>query len=75
MNSAWDAVKTTIGEQFIPELRNMAEVGTDALTWVNGFIKDNPAVVKGVVTFAGVMGSSIVAAKSFIVPSALTAEN
>lgn len=61
MNSAWDAVKTTIGEQFIPELRNMAEVGTDALTWVNGFIKDNPAVVKGVVTFTGAMGAAAVA--------------
>ena len=33
MNSAWDAVKTTIGEQFIPELRNMADVGTDAVTF------------------------------------------
>lgn len=61
MNSAWDAVKTTIGEQFIPELRDMAEVGTDALTWVNGFIKDNPAVVKGVVTFTGAMGAAAVA--------------
>lgn len=61
MNSAWDAVKTTIGEQFIPELRTFAKAGTDALTWVNGFIRDHPALTKGVMAFTGTLGTAAVA--------------
>lgn len=61
MNSAWDALKTTIGEQFIPELRGLAEAGTDAMTWANGFIRDHPALTKGVIAFTGVMGGAAVA--------------
>jgi len=61
MDSAMEAVKTTIGEQFNPELRRLAETGTDVLTWVNGFIQAHPAMTKGVMTFTGVMGAATVA--------------
>ncbi len=60
MDSAWDALRTTIGEQFNPELRSLAETGTDVLGWIDGFIQENPALVKGVMTFTGVMGAAAV---------------
>jgi len=61
MDSAADALKITIGEEFNPELRKLAEVGTDVLTWTNRFVQENPALVKGVMTFTGVMGGAAVA--------------
>lgn len=61
MDSAADALRTTIGEEFNPELRRMAEAGTDVLTWANDFVQAHPALVKGVMTFTGVMGSAAVA--------------
>ena len=61
MDSALEAVRTTIGEQFNPELRRLAETGTDLLGWVNSFIQAHPAMTKGVMTFTGVMGTATVA--------------
>ncbi len=57
MNSAWDALKTTIGEEFNPELQSLAEIGTDVLTWVNDFVQEHPALVKGVMAGAGAFGA------------------
>lgn len=58
MDSAWDAVKTTVGEEFLPELRGLAEAGTDMLTWVDGFIREHPALTKSVMAFTGVLGGA-----------------
>ncbi len=55
-DSALDAVKLTIGEQFTPELRGLTELGTDALTVLNKAMGENPAVTKAIMTFTGVMG-------------------
>ena len=48
MKSAWDALKTTIGEQFIPEMRSLYEIGTDVFSGIDKFVQDNPGIVKGV---------------------------
>lgn len=61
MDSAADALRLTLGEQFTPELRRLAEVGTDVLTWANDFVQEHPALVKGVMTFTGVIGGATVA--------------
>lgn len=57
MNSAWDALKTTIGEQFNPELRELAELGTDVFTGMDSFVQENPAVVKGGMVLVGTLGA------------------
>lgn len=57
MNSAWDALKTTIGEQFNPELRELAELGTDVLTAMDSFVQENPALVKGGMVLVGTLGA------------------
>ena len=56
MNSAWDAMKTTIGEEFNPELQALAEIATDVLTVGNEFMEKHPALVKAAMTFVGVVG-------------------
>ncbi len=61
MDSAFDALKTTIGEQFIPEMRGLYQIGTDVFIGLNKFVKANPALVKGVITFTGVMGGAAAA--------------
>lgn len=61
MDSAWEALKTTIGEQFNPELRSLAEIGTDAIGWVNEFIQEHPALTKGLMAAAGAVGAGVVA--------------
>ncbi len=61
MNSAWEAVQTTIGEQFNPELRDLAELGTDVLTWINTFVQEHPSLVKGITVAAGAFGAATVA--------------
>ncbi len=50
LNSATDALKTTIGESFQGELRGLAELGTNILTVINGVLSKSPALTKGVVT-------------------------
>lgn len=61
MDSAWEALKTTIGEQFNPELRSLAEIGTDVIGWVNEFIQEHPALTKGFMAAAGAVGAGVVA--------------
>lgn len=63
MNSAMEALQSTIGEQFNPELRELARTGTDVLNWANGFIQENPALVKGIM--AG--GAAFIALETAIV--------
>lgn len=57
MDSAGDALRVTIGEQFNPELRKTAEIGTDVLTWANGFVQKHPALVKGAMAAGGAFGA------------------
>lgn len=65
MKSAWDALKTTIGEQFIPEMRTLYEVGTDVFSGIDKFIQDNPGVVKGIAAAALIIGGVTVALTAY----------
>lgn len=65
MKSAWDALKTTIGEQFIPEMRTLYEVGTDVFSGIDKFVQDNPGVVKGVAAAGVVIGGVTLALTAY----------
>ncbi len=65
MKSAWDALKTTIGEQFIPEMRTLYEVGTDVFAGIDKFIQNNPGVVKGIAAAAIVIGGVTAAVTTY----------
>lgn len=55
MNSAMDALKTTVGEAFQDELKDLAKITTDILTNVNEFLQANPVVLKGILLFGGAL--------------------
>ena len=57
MNSAMEALQSTIGEQFNPELRELAQIGTEGLNWMNELIQLNPSLAKGVMVGAGAFGT------------------
>ncbi len=63
MNSAMEALQTTIGEQFNPELRVLTQLKTELLNGVNDLVKGNPVLTKGIMAGAGAfmaMGTAIV---------------
>ncbi|NCE63020.1 phage tail tape measure protein [Pseudoflavonifractor sp. 524-17] len=69
LNSAMEALQTTIGEQFNPELRGMTQLGTDILNWVNGLIQECPALTKGIMAGTGAfmaMGTAVVGVNAAI---------
>lgn len=59
MNSAADALKTTIGEAFQDELKELAKVATGLLTNVNEFLQANPVALKGILLLGGAMTSIV----------------
>lgn len=73
MNSAWDALKTTIGEQFIPEMRGLYEIGTDVFSGINEFVKANPGLVKGIAAAAVVIGTVTTAVTAYTAATKLAA--
>lgn len=68
-NSAMEALQSTIGEQFNPELRELTQLKTELLNGLNDFIIENPALAKGIMAGAGafmVMGTAIVGVNAAI---------
>lgn len=57
LNSAWEAVQTTVGEQFTPVLADLYEEGAKVLSEVNGFLQRNPSLIKGITVLVGGLGS------------------
>jgi len=55
MDSALEAVKLTLGEQFMPELRFLTQTGTGALTVLNQAMEKHPAATKAITSFASIM--------------------
>ena len=56
MNSAWEAVQTTIGEQFTPMLSKLYGAAAKVLGAINNFLQKNPALIKGLTAAIGVIG-------------------
>ena len=73
MKSAWDALKTTIGEQFIPEMRTLYEVGTDVFSGIDKFVQENPGVIKGVAAASVVIGTVTLALTGYSVAAKVAA--
>lgn len=65
-NSAWDALKTTLGEQFIPEMRTLYGIGTEVFTMLDKFVQENPGLVKAVAAFVAVIGLVVGGLTAFV---------
>ena len=61
MQSAADGLKIAIGEDLTPTMSGLYDVGAQVLGWMQGFVEENPGVVKGIaagtVTLGGLAGS------------------
>ena len=68
MDMAQNAVnnlETAIGDVFTPTLGNLYDLETDVLKDVTAWVKQNPELVKAVVTFAGVVGTATAALTAY----------
>lgn len=68
-NSAMEALQSTIGEQFNPELRELTQLKTELRNGLNDFIIESPALAKGVMAGAaafGVMWTAIIGVNAAI---------
>ena len=61
MQSAADGLKIAIGEDLTPTMSGLYDVGAQVLGWMQGFVEENPGVVKGIaagtVTLGGLTGA------------------
>lgn len=61
MQSAADGLKIAIGEDLTPTMSGLYDVGAQVLGWMQGFVEENPGVVKGIaagtVTLGGLVGT------------------
>jgi len=65
LKSAWEGLQLTLGEQFTDELRDLLDVGTDMVGLIDRFVKENPALVKGLISFVGTLGTATAAVTAF----------
>lgn len=65
MNSAADALRTTIGEAFEPELRALAEIGTEILTGIQKFAEEHPVLLKSIIAITAEVGAFLLIYKSY----------
>lgn len=73
MNSAWDALKTTLGEQFAPVMRELYSIGTEVFQGLNDFVQKHPALVKAIGAFLAVMGAAAAALAAYSVAAKIAA--
>lgn len=65
MQNAYNNLKVAVGDVFNPALGDLYETGTDVLGVLEDFVQANPGLVKGVVTFAGVVGTATAALTAY----------
>jgi TP901 family phage tail tape measure protein len=71
MNSAADALKTTIGEAYNEELRALAKVATDILSGINDFLTEHPILLKSIIAITAEVGTFLLVYNSLIVAKKL----
>lgn len=58
--SAADALKISVGEQFLPMMRLVYQEGTELLGQMDNWVQANPGLVKAGTAFVSIMGSAAV---------------
>lgn len=65
LNSASEAVKTTIGEQFTPMLADLYGWGAKVLSEINSFLQQHPGLIKAATAFIGIVGAATAALTAY----------
>lgn len=61
LQNSYHNLEAAIGDAYTPALKDLSSAGADILDGTSQFIRDNPALVKAVVTFTGVIGGATAA--------------
>ena len=61
MNSAADALKTTIGEAYDNELQKIVKIGTKIISGINDFLTKHPAVLKAIIAVTAEVAAFVAA--------------
>ncbi|MCL2487765.1 MAG: phage tail tape measure protein [Oscillospiraceae bacterium] len=69
MNNASNDFKMAVGEALTPAIKDLANAGADAFRWAADFARENPAVVKAVTVFTGVIVTATGALAAYTVVS------
>ncbi len=56
MQNSFNNLKISVGDALVPELQGLVGVSGDVLDGVTEFVEQNPAVVKSITAFVGVLG-------------------
>ena len=67
LQNSYDNMQAAIGDVYTPALKELYGAGADVLDGVSQFIRDNPALVKAVLTFTGVIGGATAAVAAYTV--------
>lgn len=59
MQSAAEGLSISLGDLYKDDFRELYSIGTDILTMLNGFVKQNPALVKGIIAAGGALGGLV----------------
>ena len=62
MQSAADGLKIAIGEDLTPTMSGLYDVGAQVLGWMQGFVEENPGVIKGIAAGTVTLGTAALAA-------------
>lgn len=65
LQSAADGLKTSVGELYRDELRQLAQIGTEILSGIQQFVQENPAVAKAILTVVGGIGAVVAGYSAF----------
>lgn len=66
MQSAWDGLKVSIGEQFTPAMTKAYKLLTDVLTTVNEFVQKHPIIVKVIAAVAVGLAAASAALAAYV---------
>ena len=66
LQSATDAVKTTIGEAYSGEFKSLAKMATDVMTWINGFMTKHPVLLKSIIAITAEVGLLVGAYTAYV---------
>ena len=66
LQSATDAVKTTIGEAYSGEFKSLAKMATDVMTWINNFMTKHPVLLKSIIAITAEVGLLVGAYTAYV---------
>ena len=66
MQSAFDALKTSVGEELNPTVRDGAKLATTLFTKFNDFVKAHPGIVKAGAAVVGVIGAGVAGITGYV---------